>query len=113
MICLNIKMASLTYSTGDPIDILPTDQNVPSSSEIQILNTLFKEKQTFLQKFFANSKDVLIVGVLFVLLSFKFVDEQLQKYIPTTSSIYIMTCVKALLIMALFFIAKNWYLVRK
>lgn len=99
---------------GDVMANLPTDQTVPSHNEIQILDTLFKEKQNNIHHILKESKDVVIVGILFVLLSLKQVDELIVKFVPSSeTSPYILILVKACLIMVFYFILKNWYLGRK
>lgn len=99
---------------GDVIDSLPTDQTVPSNNEMHILDTLFKQKQGTMQHILVHSKDVLTVGLLFVILSLPQVDTIIEKLVPsTTTSPYILILIKALVIMAVYFVIKNWYLGRK
>jgi hypothetical protein len=98
---------------ADSIDALPTDQTPPSHSEIQIIDTLFKQKQGTVQKLLSGTQDVLIVGFLFVLFSLPQVDVFIMKAVPsTTTSPYILVFVKTLIFMSLFFIFKNMHLVR-
>ena len=52
----------------DNIDNLPVDKNIPSHSEIQIVDSVFKQKYTFFEKILSGTKDILIVGLLFLLL---------------------------------------------
>lgn len=99
---------------GDVIDNLPTDQTVPSHNEVQILDTLFRQKQGTMQHILVHSKDVLIVGFLFVIFSLPQIDTLIEKFVPATaSSPYILILIKCLLVMAIYFILKNWYLGRK
>lgn len=98
---------------GDVLTNLPTDQTVPSHNEIQILDTLFKQKQGNIKHILHHSKDVLIVGILFLAVSLPQVDKLLIKFIPSTEkSPYILLLVKSIMMMVLYFVAKNWYLGR-
>lgn len=99
---------------ADNIDNLPTDQNVPTHTEIQIVDTLFKEKQTTVQRLLAGTKDVLLVGFLFILFSLPQIDGVVCKLVPSSAtSPYILLFAKAVAVMFLYFVIKNLYLVRK
>lgn len=99
---------------SDEIKKLPTDQSLPSPNEVQILNTLFQHKYSAVQKIMSQTKDVLLIGLLYILFSLPQIDDMIRKLIPvTTSSIYMLIFVKALLFMLIYFIIKNLYLVKK
>ncbi len=99
--------------SADSIESLPTDKNVPSNSEMQIMDTLFQKKAIF-DVVLNATKEVLIAGFLFILLSFPQVDEYVKKFIPiTNTSPYFLLGAKCLIFMILFFVIKNMYLVRK
>lgn len=99
---------------SDNINELPVDQTIPTNTEIHILDTLFKQKMTAMQKFLNGTKDILVMGFLFVLFSLPQIDELIQKFIPITStSLYILIFIKALFFMGLYFVLKNIYLVKK
>jgi hypothetical protein len=101
--------------SGDVIDNLPTDPTaIPSHGEIQILDTLFKQKKGTVDRVLEHSRDVLIVGLIFVVFSLPQIDGVISKLIPSTeNSPYMLMLVKALAVMLLYFILKNWYLARK
>lgn len=107
--------SQVSYDTiGDSIDGLPIDQLAPSHTEIQILDTLFREKQGAVNKFLSNSKDVLIVGILFIIFSFSQLDSLIIRFVPSAeSSPYMLLILKCLLFMFSYFVLKNWYLARK
>ena len=107
--------AEVTFDTpGDLIDSLPTDENLPTHSEIQIIDELFQQNHGTVQKFLMKTRSLLVLGLLFILLSLPQVDEVVKKFIPSTeTSFYILIAVKALLFMSIYFILKNIYLVRK
>lgn len=101
-------------NSSDFIESLPTDKNPPTHTEIQIVDSLFKQQHTIIQKILVESKDVILVGFLFLLFSFPQIDDLIRKYIPSTeTSIYIFIFSKTLLFMACYFLIKNMYLVRK
>jgi hypothetical protein len=98
---------------ADSIESLPTDKNALSHSEMQIMDTLFQKKALF-DTILNATKEVLIAGILFIILSLPQVDEQIKKFVPSTNtSPYILLGVKCLIFMVLFFVVKNMYLVRK
>lgn len=100
--------------SGDLIDQLPEDQTTPSHNEIQIVDMLFKEKQRLFDKILSNTKDVLLVGVLYVVFSVPEIDNLIKKFVPMTrNSEYILTLVKALLFMSIYYILNNIHLARK
>ena len=98
---------------GDIIEQLPSDQTVPSHNEIRIIDTLFKQKKGVIDKILKNTKDILIIGILFVIFSLPPIDELIKRFVPiTATSPYILIGVKALLIMIVYFIVNNFYLSR-
>ena len=99
---------------GDIIKNLPTDQSVPSHNELQIIDMLFKQKQGTIQYILSQMKDVIIVGLLFIIFSLPHCDGLISKFIPSLqSSQYMLLLGKALLFMLCYFVLKNWYLARK
>lgn len=101
-------------NNSDSIDALPTDQNNPTHAEIQIIDQLFKQKHSIVQKILSGTKDVLVIGFVFLLFSLPQFDEFLKKLIPTTeNSPYILVAIKAVLFAFVYFLVKNLYLVRK
>jgi len=111
----NQRHATVTFdNNSDIIDSLPTDQNNPTHSEIQIVDQLFKQKHSTVQKILQGTKDVLIIGFIFILFSVPQFDELLKKIVPSTqTSPYILVIVKAILFSFMYFLVKNLYLVKK
>jgi hypothetical protein len=100
--------------SGDMINQLPFDASIPSHNEIKIFDQLFQHKQTFFDKVLLNTKDVLFVGILFIIFSIAPIDGLIKKIIPSTNiSTYILIGVKSILFMITYFILKNIYLSRK
>ena len=106
---------SITFDNySDRIEGLPTDKNLPTHAEIQIVDALFKQKHTLVQTMLLGMKDVLMVGLLFILFSLPQIDEVIVRFAPATStSSYILVGVKTVLFMFAYFVVKNSYLVRK
>jgi hypothetical protein len=101
------------HPLGDLIQELPSDSSVPSHNEIRIVDKLFQQKKSIIDKILYQTKDIIILGGLFILLSLPFTDEIITKFITITrTSPYILIGVKALLFVLSFFVIKNIYLVR-
>ena len=100
-------------SAGDNIDTLPTDQSVPSHSEIQMVETYFKKKLTTVQKILSGAKEFVFLLILFIVFSLPQVDSILRKIISAAESPYILVAIKGVLFVVVYFIIKNLYLVRK
>jgi hypothetical protein len=99
---------------GDMIDQLPIDQSVPSHNEIRIVDSLFQTKKGIVDKILVNIKEIIIIGILFIVFSLPSVDKIIYKMIPpTTTSPYILLGVKTVLMMVCYFIISNFYLSRK
>ena len=99
---------------GDFIDQLPADTSVPSHNEIRIVDQLFQQKKGIFDKILHQTKDIVILGILFIVFSLPFIDELITKFITIArTSHYILIGVKALLFVLAYFIIKNLYLVRK
>jgi hypothetical protein len=103
-----------TQDLGDILSNLPIDQSLPSHTELKLVDHLFKKKKTFFEKILAHAKDILIIGVLFILFSIPQLDDIIKKFITISNkSPYILLGIKTLLFMLTYFIVKNWYLSRK
>ena len=110
----DMNMQHNRQSIGDIIEQLPVDKSVPSHNEIRITEQLFKKKKSMFHKILHNTKNILILGGLFIIFSLHFVDNLIIKCIPVAgTSQYILIGVKTLLFMFSYFIIKNLYLARK
>lgn len=99
---------------GDPIDQLPADTSVPSHNEIRIVDQLFQQKKSVFDRILSQTKDIIVLGGLFILFSLPFMDNLIKKFITATeTSPYILIGVKTLLFAISYFIIKNLYLARK
>jgi hypothetical protein len=98
---------------GDIIEQLPSDHSPPSHDEIRILDSLFKEQQGIVNKLLSEFKNIIIMGILFVIFSLPTLDDLIIKFINIAStSKYILVSIKALLFMVSYFVLQNLYLVR-
>jgi hypothetical protein len=105
---------SHSLSNADHINQLPDDQTQPSHNEIMIVNSLFKEHGNTMNVIFKEIQDSLIIGLLFIVFSLPQIDEIIKKTLPMADkSIYILLFVKAILVSALFWLIKHFYLSRK
>jgi len=103
-----------TQKYGDIIDQLPSDKTQPSHDEIRIVDSLFKKKKGVFDKILSETKDVLVIGILFVIFSIPQIDELIKKVIKITqTSPYILILIKSVIFMLCYFILKYFYLSRK
>ena len=116
-------MSSVQYSqaapvlqgpTGDPISQLPVDQSQPTNNELQIVNSLFTKHRNTIDIVMEEAKDSIIIGMLFVIFSLPLVDSLVKRVLPITEkSPYILVAIKAVAVMALYWLIKHFYLSRK
>lgn len=103
-----------TMRDGDLLAELPSDQNMPSNEEIHLVDSLFKRHKGVIILMLDGMKDILIIGLLFLIFSLPQCDSLIKKFIPSTNnSIYILLLIKTLIFMVIFFLIKNFYLARK
>ena len=104
---------------SDAISSLPTDTVKPSHSEVSLVNTLFSPNHSELKQRLGNEiKELLILILLFMVLSLPQADELITKFVhvPTNSpgSIsYILLVIKAVIMVILFWIIRNFYLAKR
>jgi len=105
---------SMPMMSYDSIDVLPVDQSEPTPEESRLVDTLFKKQQSTFELVLSGIKDILLLGVLFMVFSTPQVDQQIAKFFPSTAnSPYILLMVKTLIFMVVYFFIKNMYLVKK
>lgn len=96
---------------GDPINQLPTDKNQPSIGEAKIINSLFEKNYTTLELMFEELKDSVIFAILFIIISLPQIDNMIYSVAPITkNSSYFMLGLKAIIIVALHWLIKHYYL---
>lgn len=110
----NIGMYQQQQPIGDVIEQLPSDRSVPSHNEIRIVDQLFQQKKGIFDHILNQTKDIVILGGLFIIFSLPFIDDLIKKFITIAgTSPYILLGVKVLLFVFTYFIIKNLYLARK
>ena len=98
---------------GDLIANIPDDNSIPSHNELQLIDKLFHKHKTILDTILLETKDILFIGILFILFSIQPVENLIKKFIHSSNtSIYILLGVKSILFMLTYFFIKNIYLVR-
>jgi hypothetical protein len=101
-------------SVADYIDTLPVDESTLTQTEMQMLNGIFKEQQTAVQKILSQTQDITLAGLLFLAFSTPQAEDVIKRFFPsTTTSPYILLAVKTMAFMIVYFAIKNMYLVRK
>ena len=73
-------------SQMDYLDNLPTESITPSKLEQELSDKVFGKQLSFPKKFIKESKDMLILGLLFILFSLPQLDSLIKKFIPITNN---------------------------
>jgi len=103
-----------SVQSSDIISQLPVDETQPSYNELRIVNKLFKEHTSTINKLATEAKDSVLIGLLFVLFSLPQLDELIGRIWPSTQkSPYILIFIKVIIIMAMFWGLKHSHLARK
>jgi len=96
---------------ADPIIQLPTDNSLPNKEELTIVNTIFKKHSNTISTVVNEMKDSIIAGIIFIILSLPQVDEFIKSLVTfTNNSPILLTLVKALIFIILFYFIKNYAL---
>lgn len=99
---------------ADIIGELPIDQSVPSHNEINMVNTLFKQNKSIIYNILDEIKSSILIGILFIIFSLPQIDEFIKKIIPAyAGSMYILLIVKAVILVIIFYLINNLYLMKK
>lgn len=103
-------------SNGDIISNLPVDNTaMANQQDLHLVNTLFTEgnNKVTVSKVLDESKDALLVGLLFIVFSVPPLTNLLHKvFKPSANSVYIEIFIKAILIAITWWIIKHFYLSR-
>ena len=100
--------------SADILSQLPSDKTEPSPTELQIVDTLFRENPSGMKSILGELKDVAIVGALFFILSLPYLDNLIGRVFPVTlNSPYCMVGIKALVMMLGYWVVRHFYLSRK
>ena len=92
----------------DIIENLPTNTNVPSHDEIEIMDKLFYTDNS---GFLNELKKIVILAILYVIMSLPPVEDIIKKFVPITQkSPYILLIVKTLCFVCVFWFIDNFHL---
>ena len=98
-------MENISYQNTKNYDLiseLPVDKKEPSTTELQIVNTLFTKHKKTMNSIFSEAKESLIVGILFVIFTIPFVDSMIRKVLPITDRLpWVLLLIKILIVMIL------------
>lgn len=97
---------------GDNLKALPVDQDPPSPEEVHLMELYFKDKKTKIEQLFSYSKDLIVLGLIFVCLSLPQTDALIIRICPSATSYPTMVVIKAILLVFLFGIIQNIYLAK-
>lgn len=93
----------MSISYGDHLTSLPVDKSTPSHEEEVLMDNLFKAPPTLMEKVSGESKQLLVLGVVFAALSVPPVDALIQSVVPATrNSPYVLVAVKTLLFLTIY-----------
>jgi hypothetical protein len=99
---------------ADFIEQLQTDQSIPTTSEVQLVDTIFKKDKNSWAKIFDELKGSIIIGIIFIVFSLPQVDSIIKKFVPATeNSIYMLILIKTLLFIIAYYLIKNLYIVNR
>lgn len=99
---------------GDYIKNLPTDATVATVNEMNVINSLFQQQKKTLKTVFIGIKDIIIAGVIFFVMTLPFVNGLLGGCINfVNTSPLVMSIIKTVIFMVLFFFVQNIMLVKK
>lgn len=99
---------------GDYLKTLPTDSTVATVNELNVINSLFVQQKKTLKTIFVGVKDIIIAGILFFILTLPFINNLIGGCINfVNTSPLVMSIVKTLIFMVLFFFVQNIMLAKK
>ena len=109
----HIKYAQ-PITNADIISQLPADQSQPSHVELRTVEALFKDHGNTMNSIAVESKDSLIVGILFIIFSLPTIDSFVIRMFPSAeTSPYILLGIKTLALMLVYWVIKHFYLSKK
>lgn len=98
----------------ESLDDIPTDKSKPTPDEVAILENFFRENPSTVSVITTEVKECAVIIVLFLIFSSRQVTELIERFIPATRTNYfLMTATKCILIVVLYYFARNFSLIRK
>jgi len=101
-----------TQNGADKIENLPIDvnNNSPTRNELLFIDTFFKEKNSTLNVVIENSKEGILLIILFVIFSTTFIDKMLIEQFPLLNNEYVKLLIKGFIFACVFFLLKYFIL---
>jgi hypothetical protein len=94
---------------GDELRKLPTNTDRIDPSHIEILDKIFGQEQVSNMKVICNSNiEIVYAGVIFFLLNLTVVEDMIKRFYRNAENSLVMTIVKTILFVVLFFLVNNW-----
>lgn len=99
---------------GDLIDTLPTDSDTVEYEENkEIIENVFGKHENLLEKIGKELSHSILICILFIIFSLPQIDEMIYHNIPNSNNIFIIYGVKCMLIIILYYILRNFQIVKK
>ncbi len=98
---------------AEKIDTIPVYSQQPGKKEIEVVNFLFNEKKDNAKLIYNDFKQSIIGGLLFVVLSQPFTDSTIQMVVPSMNTYILLTIIKFLTFVILFYFITNLNVVMK
>ena len=94
---------------ADEINLLPTDNTIPTYAEMKIVNDIFKHNKKDVSKIFHSLRDTILVFILFFVFSMSFMDNFIGKWITDSN---MLLGIKAVSVAIIYFFVSNFYLAK-
>ena len=99
--------------SGDYIENLPTDKTKPSEEQINLVNNIFKKNCSTMDRLASEFKEGMVIAILFVVFSLPQVDGIIQRFVPSADNVMVLTGVKAVIVVLLFYFIRNFHLAKR
>ena len=99
--------------SGDYIEKLPVDDSKPSADQMNLVNNIFKENYSTMDKLASEFREGIVIAILFIVFSLPQVDGVIQKFVPSADNTMILTGIKAVIVVLLFYFIKNFHLSKR
>lgn len=99
--------------SGDYIEKLPLDDSKPSAEQMKLVNNIFKENYSTMDKLASEFREGMVIAILFVIFSLPQMDDIIRKFVPSADNTMILTGIKAVIVVLLFYFIKNYHLSKR
>lgn len=99
---------------GDLIDKLPTDSDATEYEDNkEIIENIFGKHESMFDKIGKELSHAFLISFLFIIFSLPQIDEIIFRNIPNSNNIFVVYGIKCALIIVLYYILKNFHIVKK